>query len=399
MGNSPDLSFAEITTVLPQSTKVTRVSSNVALVSQIPQELELTRLQILLAGTVKIAKIIESYASSTDSQIKTDITQSLASSSLQNKVVFAIGEWGRGHLDKIDLSEVKNLLSDLNHSARYLESPREGLSASVLIHQSKVQEIIIASTNTETYLAKTISVQNIDRWTKIDRSKPFAERKRGLLPPKIARIMVNLALGENSWRPTPKLSLWDPFCGGGSILIESFYLGITQIFGSDLDPKAVEGSRTNLDWFAQLSDNQFNVSQKNESTTHADTFFFNADATQKSHTMIKSNSLNFIVTEPFLGKLTPNPQQISNIHKGLEKLYLGAFKSWRSLLKSKNKIIFVTPLWSTSHSKGTPHSTNFHQFIDSLASIGYTTISGPYVYARPNAVVQREIWVLTYQNK
>ena len=32
-------------------------------------------------------------------------------------------------------------------------------------------------------------------WFKRDRAKPYSDRHKGLLPPKIARILVNLALG------------------------------------------------------------------------------------------------------------------------------------------------------------------------------------------------------------
>lgn len=46
----------------------------------------------------------------------------------------------------------------------------------------------------------------------------------GMMPPKIAQIMINLATkGERS------IAIWDPFCGLGTTLIEAFHSGFTDL--------------------------------------------------------------------------------------------------------------------------------------------------------------------------
>jgi tRNA (guanine10-N2)-dimethyltransferase len=58
--------------------------------------------------------------------------------------------------------------------------------------------------------------------------------------PRLARCMVNLA-GNGEGK-----TLLDPFCGSGGILIEGALTG-WRVIGSDIDPRALEGCRRNLD--------------------------------------------------------------------------------------------------------------------------------------------------------
>jgi tRNA (guanine10-N2)-dimethyltransferase len=61
------------------------------------------------------------------------------------------------------------------------------------------------------------------------------------LSPKLARCMINLARGH------PDVTIFDPFCGTGSILIEAGLIGC-RVVGSDVNPKMVKGCRRNLDF-------------------------------------------------------------------------------------------------------------------------------------------------------
>ena len=67
--------------------------------------------------------------------------------------------------------------------------------------------------------------------------RPFSQPVS--IHPKFARAMVNLA------RVRPGMTVLDPFCGTGGILIEAALLGLRPV-GSDIDPRMVQGSRKNL---------------------------------------------------------------------------------------------------------------------------------------------------------
>ncbi len=59
------------------------------------------------------------------------------------------------------------------------------------------------------------------------------------LEPKYARALVNMA------RPAKGLTIHDPFCGTGGILLEAAEMGY-KVSGGDTDPMMVEGCRRNL---------------------------------------------------------------------------------------------------------------------------------------------------------
>jgi tRNA (guanine10-N2)-dimethyltransferase len=70
----------------------------------------------------------------------------------------------------------------------------------------------------------------------------------GVMMPRMARTLVNLALGDTG------NILLDPFCGTGGILIEGGLLGMDTL-GSDFDPLMIRGSRENVSLSAlMLSD-------------------------------------------------------------------------------------------------------------------------------------------------
>jgi len=95
-------------------------------------------------------------------------------------------------------------------------------------------------------LAQTVANQNLRNYDLRDRKKPWRDPKMGMLPPRLAQILVNLALGTLS----KSVQVIDPFCGSGTIPAEAAILGLkTQ--GSDLNPYFVEGSQANFEFLSQ----------------------------------------------------------------------------------------------------------------------------------------------------
>ncbi len=203
-------------------------------------------------------------------------------------------------------------------------------------------------------------------WYRRDRLKPFANSKKGLLPPKIARILVNLCLGANY---NPKQTLLDPFCGSGNILMEASLLNL-HLIGSDINQQQLEGTKKNLTWL-QAKNYQL----------------FQADATQLSKQL--KNKVEYIVTEPFMGKPNIRPDKIKYLVKGLYKLYLGALKSWVKILAPKGRVCMIFPIFDDGKKEYRLSKT-----IDAKTLVGYNIKTRGLIYSKQGAKLKREIVIL-----
>lgn len=372
LGSTPQLSFAELLAVVGSEPKHL-TESFVTL--ELNDEKSPTEFIDQLGGTIKIYEGLQVFAHDVSSEdLKKAVVAVLTEIAAGNKISFSLSEIGRDHLEHISETEIKHELRQAGIPSRYIEAPPGGLSAAVLLHRKNLVELSILHTVDSIHLLKSVSVQNIDAWTIRDRGKPYADRKRGMLPPKVARMMLNI---NAQYDKSEKRLVYDPFCGTGTVLIENMSLGFMSL-GSDIDEAAVRGSRENMSWAAETLGAE-EVPQ-----------ILLADAAHAVPTL----PITAIVTEPFLGKPSPRPQQVANIFKGLEKLYLGGFRHWRSILPEDAPITIIFP---RSRVGKIVHSMT--RLIDKLEELGYTTQSEPLVYARSGAVIEREIYTFIYRNK
>ncbi len=166
-------------------------------------------------------------------------------------------------------------------------------------------EIIIAKHGNDFYLAEVIAVQDIDAYSKRDYKKPFRSMKVGMLPPKLAQIMINLA-GDSK-------TIWDPFCGGGVLVMEGLLMG-RDILGSDINAETLKGAQKNVSWL------------RDEFGPKAKADLFEHDATKP----ISGKRFDAIVCEGYLG-----PPQVRLRSRGelepvlseLTELYTSFFKT------------------------------------------------------------------------
>lgn len=376
LGNTPELSTVELQAILGESA-LDLVSFNVAKI-ELESDEKARHLMSIAGGVVKITSFIEDVTGQNPDQITERITDVLATRS--DKVTFAIGEWSRDHLPVIDAAQIKQQLQKQDVPARYIESKRQGLSAAVLLHKKNITEIMVLNLSDQIVLAQTVAVQDIDAWTDRDRAKPYANRQKGMLPPKVARMMLNLAIGADIWASlktaTPiNKTIYDPFCGTGTVLLEAAEFG-ARLVGSDLDPESVAGTRRNLEWWQ---------------TTHQaprEVWLGVGDVTNVH--VPEAFIPDAIVTEPFLGKQTPREVELPNMFRGLEKMYTGAFKHWQQLLPLGAKIVIIFPVVDAGGQR-----YSMQRLIDKLPDFGYTITSGFVEYHRPQAIVGRQIAVIT----
>lgn len=193
-----------------------------------------------------------------------------------------------------------------------------------------------------------------------DREAPHADPIRGMLPPQLARSLVNLAThGDRA------LTVVDPFCGEGRVLMEAHELGY-RVTGADIDAKAVQATRENLAW---LGLDRAPISQR--------------DAAEGAH-----NEAPYVVaTEPFLGK--PQKGRPASGDAWLEDVlpvHQKFLTTWCGAARPPERMVVVVPRLLTQQSEVA--------LLEKLQVPRGWKASTVTTYARPNAIVQRDIVVL-----
>lgn len=360
LGKSSQLAAAELNTVLGRFQASISEFIPPYLVS-INGEIDPQIVLPLTGGTVKIYELI----SSTSQEPAEIIFQEIIKTA---KTHFCLSSL-QSHLDlKTIAQEIKENLAkqSIKPHFRLLDDPF--ISAGVV---NKYDEYLISTVHKDTHILRAVSVQNLNYWSKKDYGRPAFDPSSGMLPPKVARTMLNLALLSH---PKPDFTVYDPMCGSGTIIMEAIDLGLKPI-GSDLAHKAVTDSQTNTDWFCQRFDKP--------NLAHV----FQADATHVTLADIQ-DPVDAIVFEGYLGPPSPSYQAVDNLIKGLSKLYRGVFKNLYPLLKPNGMLVCALPEYCLPSGVKT-----LDDLVDSISSLGYTQLNR-FSYGRHQAFVKRAIYVL-----
>lgn len=249
----------------------------------------------------------------------------------------------------------------LSHS-RFVEASDDFGLSPIILTKHKVDEFFL---DVDDSVWQTVWVHDFQHWIKKDRHLPYANAKAGILPPKIARSLVNLVPSKNFG---PRKLLVDPFCGSGRILVEAGELGFV-LGGSDAIASQVSETLANLKFMG------FSANIQVLDATHLSSHY--------------KNTIDVIVTEPFMGKPNPRPDKIKFLVPGLEKLYLGCLKDWQKALKSGGTLVMIFPIFNDGKKD---YKTS--EIIDEKLLISYNLLKRDLYYSRPDAQVRREIVVL-----
>ncbi len=318
-----------------------------------------------LGGVIKISRLIPTTSSI---DLASRLAQVIKDNHHKN---FSLTTIDSPLSDTINLAHrVKDMLTTQGVSSRFIQAPPQSLSP-LIISKQHVTEIIIDPEDSQIY--HTVWLHPYDLWIERDRKKPYIDAHSGMLPPKLARIMVNLALGDQD---PSSLTLLDPFSGTGTILMEARLLGLNLI-GADHSETAVKGTLANIKW---LPSSHY-IHPPGRLTV------VQADATHLAKVI--NETIDIIVTEPYLGPANFASSRIPNIVKGLQKLYLGALKNWLPLLKSKAKLVIAFPQFITPN-----RTISTLDFLDSHPNLGYNLLVKDLVFTRPSAKIIRQIAIL-----
>jgi len=143
---------------------------------------------------------------------------------------------------KKTLNTAKKNVKELGN-VRYVNKDFQNLSSVQAWHEHLLEpgavEFHLFKSETTWYLTKTLAIQDFEWYSKRDVDRPAKSSKNGMFPPKLAQILINLAQASEA------TTIFDPFCGSGTVLQEAWLLGYNAL-GSDLYRPIVENADSNL---------------------------------------------------------------------------------------------------------------------------------------------------------
>lgn len=319
---------------------------------------------------------------------------------------------------------LKGKLKDSGVSLRLIPNSEPALNTATSHHNklglsdNKVELLIVRSKSGKVIIAESVGAQNITALARRDQERPKRDAFVGMLPPKLAQIMINLApptqkvtasqaaitskhleselneaaepLIEPGMKPFSRNSsagmtrprLLDPFCGTGVLLQEALLLGY-DVYGTDLADKMVDYSRVNLDWIKTISHipGEYDVHQ--------------GDAMNTSW----GQPIDTVVCESYLGQpfsAPPSSSKLIEVRGNCDHIISTFLKNISSQLASGTPLCVGIPAW-----RSTDGSFTHLPLINKLEQLGYTQTqlknvrSSELLYYREDQVVARELLILT----
>ena len=429
LGRQPEISIAELAAVFGADC-VNRISQQFAKVQT--SQFDITT----LGGTIKCAEVITELPAS-----RTDKASLLAASRFitqhyqakwahsPHKITLGLSAYnlavGARDVQKTGLI-LKSSLKKSGTSLRLIPNDQPALSTATAHNNKlggspyKVELLLIKTTDRRLIIAESRGVQNITAYTRRDRHRPKRDAFVGMLPPKLAQIMLNLAMGAgsltgqksctgripaissksnasgNAVRRTIDLSerlesdpltevgrrhplILDPFCGTGTVLQEALLAGY-DVVGTDLSQKMVDYTTENLSWLQSTftaPGNVIDIHQANATTHH----------------WSNSENLTAVVCETYLGQpfsAPPAPQKLAEVVGNCSHIITGFLTNIRPQLAPNTPLCIAVPAWYDASSRAT-----HLPLIKNLQRLGYCQLNRtPLIYRRPDQTVARELLVL-----
>ena len=427
LGRQPEISLAELAAVFGVD-NVNRISQQFAKVQT--DQFDITT----LGGTIKCAKVITELPAS-----RTDKASLLAASRFitqhyqakwahsPHKITLGLSAYGLAvgarDIQKTGLI-LKSSLKKSGTSLRLIPNDQPALSTATAHNNKlggsshKVELLLVKTTDHRLIIAESRGVQNITAYTRRDRHRPKRDAFVGMLPPKLAQIMLNLALGagpltgqrshdnsvtssdsslsDKSIVPRTALpdafdleemagsraaaTILDPFCGTGTVLQEALLAGY-DVVGTDLSQKMVDYTTENLSWLQSTFTTPGNIIDIHQ-----------ADAT--THRWLNSTHLTAVVCETYLGQpfsAPPTPQKLAEVVGNCNHIITSFLTNIRPQLAPNTPLCIAVPAWYDASGQAT-----HLPLIKHLQQLDYHHLNRrtPLIYRRPDQVVARELLIL-----
>lgn len=379
LGRQPAFGLAELERLLGAE-HVQPLDNTKALINTLPER--------ECGGVIKFAEIFATESSTKPQTLLTPMTHYLrsATAEMSGKITLGVSFYTPGATAKDATTLAYKLKKNLpSTSVRNLQNTEPNLSSAQVIHgkllsQRGFEIVIVATKGGKTYLARTLREQNLASYTARDQARPKRDAFVGMLPPKLAQIMINLAYPQNH-----SGALLDPFCGTGVVLQEALLYDI-PVLGSDLSEKMIDYTTENLAWLKR----KYPTIPYDPSSPP----LLAADA--MTHQWRRP--IATIVAEGYLGtpfSAPPSPEKLQQVMRNCDHIMRNFLINIAAQLHPGTPLCIALPCWFSG-------SRIFHlPLLDDIDKLGYNYVDfthvsrGELIYRRPSQVVGRELLVIS----
>lgn len=354
LGRQPQISLAELSALFSNVRQIAPALAEFE--SEIPPKID------RLGGTLKIAE-------------KINLNQFLENLPKTGKITIGVSDFSpktTPYLAQGEALKIKRRLVKLGHSVRVIPNKTTILSSATSLHNHLFTDTKVEFLKYRNNFYRVIQLSNPESYARRDQARPARDAKVGMLPPKLAQILINLCgnLPDGA-------RVLDPFCGTGVLLQEAMLMDYTP-YGTDISERMVEYSQKNLDWLAH--DHHATIQQ--------------GDATNFQWQM----PIDAVACETYLGPPMSNPPadiKLKAAKQECKTIILGFLRNLGEQIKPGTPVVIAIPAWLRpdghyEHLLNIDELQNLCYNVSSFKNFGQDTL----LYHREGQIVAREIIVL-----
>ena len=356
LGREPELSIAELESVFGGFGKVKQIAPNLSLFESENMP-DIHR----LGGVLKIAQKMKKKP--------LDYLSELA----DGKITIGISDYTKGASKKsaiLEAMKLKKILVRHGKSVRVVMGDTAVLSTATSLHNGlgtkNPRKCEFIKFKDDWYLV--IGVQDIDAYARRDQGRPARDAKVGMLPPKLAQILINLC-GPLK----PGSVILDPFCGTGVLLQEALLMGYF-VYGTDINERMIEYTEKNLN-FLKFKNYKLGV----------------GDATKFRW----EGKIDAVACEGYLGKpmsKIPSEMELKEQKQECSSIILGFLKNLVGQISVGVPVVIAVPAWLREDGK-----YSRLQILDEISNLGYNVENKSregLLYYRDGQIVARDVIIL-----
>lgn len=388
LGRQPALGLAELESLFGTE-RLTPIGTTAAIIDIDPSVLPFSR----LGGSLKAGKLLYEF-DTTNWQVVHDYLLKTFPEHLkyvgEGKLTIGLSTYGVAvNPTKIQGTalSLKKVAKQHGKSVRVVPNKSHELSSAQVLHNKLFTangwELFFVQNGNKIVMAQTSHIQDIEAYSARDQARPKRDAKVGMLPPKLAQIINNLASGslikDESEMINKPLTVLDPFCGTGVLLQEALLMGM-DAFGSDLDTRMMMFAEENLEWLQS----KFPISNEFHVTV--------GDATD-----FKWQNFDMVACETYLGRpfsAKPSHDVLKQVISDVNTIHKKFLQNMAEQTTTGTRLCLAVPAWKIG-------SEFIHlPSLDHLEELGYTRASFKHaddrdlIYHREGQIVGRELVTL-----